>query len=552
MITSFLRLMSLASIIVFAAESVAAAATGSITGRVQNVVTGQYLNQARVTLRGGDHVTFTDNFGTYRLVGVPAGPAVVEFFYTDLDPVVVNLIVPAGGVIERHVDLTSAQRYGRDATAVKLNAFVVASDKETDAQAIATNEQRFAPNLKNVLSTDALGDVLGGSVGEFLKFMPGLTADFDNADIAGVSVRGLGGAMTAITSDGAPATNIWTGATRTVDVRSMALNDISRIELSKVPTPANPADSLGGSVNLVSKSAFERSGRQLRWGVNVVGNHEALAFGRMPHSQRDQLEHTILPGANFDFTWPVTRDFGVVIAGTTTEIYNEQHFARTTWATTGTGGALAAASQTNPYLQSFLLIDGPRNISRNSFSAKADWRVMRHGVLSLGHVLNRSTTRIGALQLTFNAGANGTPTLANASPTPRPTPRGIPHFSAAPSVAPRSPTTAPRSWRIRRVITPTSRSATTMAAGGSSPVSAVPNRVSSVATGTAVFSTRPSPPTVVRSGSTSSTSRATTPAASRCSTPPTSPSTGAISRTTARPRRTWPTPTPSTSRAMAT
>ena len=177
MITSFLRLMSVASIVVFAAASAVAAATGSITGRVQNVVTGQYLNQARVTLRGGDHVTFTDNFGTYRLVGVPAGPAVVEFFYTDLDPVVVNLTVPAGGVIERHVDLTSAQRYGRDATAVKLNAFVVASDKETDAQAIATNEQRFAPNLKNVLSTDALGDVLGGSVGEFLKFMPGLTAD---------------------------------------------------------------------------------------------------------------------------------------------------------------------------------------------------------------------------------------------------------------------------------------------------------------------------------------------------------------------------------------
>ena len=82
MITSFLRLMSVASIVVFAAVSAVAAATGSITGRVQNVVTGQYLNQARVTLRGGDHVTFTDNFGTYRLVDVPAGPAVVEFFST--------------------------------------------------------------------------------------------------------------------------------------------------------------------------------------------------------------------------------------------------------------------------------------------------------------------------------------------------------------------------------------------------------------------------------------------------------------------------------------
>lgn len=270
-------------------------ATGSINGRVQNVVTGQYLNNARVTLRGTSQIAFTDSSGTYRLVGVAAGTATLEFFYTDLDPVVVTVAVPEGGVVEQHVELTSARRYGRDASTVKLDAFVVASDKETDAQAIATNEQRFAPNLKNVLSTDALGDVVGGSVGEFLKFIPGLTAEFDNADIAGVSVRGIGGAMTSVTTDGAPATNIWTGATRTVDLRSMALNDISRIELTKVPTPANPADSLAGAVNLVGKSAFERSGRQFRWGLNVVANHENLTLGRTPTSIRDELDRKVIP-----------------------------------------------------------------------------------------------------------------------------------------------------------------------------------------------------------------------------------------------------------------
>ena len=406
----------LSGVLPFLATDVSAQpATGSINGRVQNVVTGQYLNNARVTLRGTSQIAFTDSSGTYRLVGVAAGTATLEFFYTDLDPVVVTVAVPEGGVVEQHVELTSARRYGRDASTVKLDAFVVASDKETDAQAIATNEQRFAPNLKNVLSTDALGDVVGGSVGEFLKFIPGLTAEFDNADIAGVSVRGIGGAMTSVTTDGAPATNIWTGATRTVDLRSMALNDISRIELTKVPTPANPADSLAGAVNLVGKSAFERSGRQFRWGLNVVANHENLTLGRTPTSIRDELDRKVIPGANFDFTWPVMRDFGVVLAGSATEIFTEQHFSRTTWATAGTGGALAAASQTNPYLQSFLLIDGPRNISRNSLSAKADWRVVRQGVLSFGHVINRSTTRIGALQMTFNAGSNGTPTPANGS-----------------------------------------------------------------------------------------------------------------------------------------
>ena len=33
--------------------------------------------------------------------------------------------------------------------------------------------------------------------------------------------------LTSITNDGAPASNIWTTATRSVDVRSMALNDIA-------------------------------------------------------------------------------------------------------------------------------------------------------------------------------------------------------------------------------------------------------------------------------------------------------------------------------------
>ena len=36
-------------------------------------------------------------------------------------------------------------------------------------------------------------------------------------------------------------------------------NNISRIEVTKVPTPSTPADSLAGSVNMVPRSAFERA-----------------------------------------------------------------------------------------------------------------------------------------------------------------------------------------------------------------------------------------------------------------------------------------------------
>ena len=120
----------------------AAPATGGIAGRVLNVGTGQYLNNARVSVRGTTTAAFTDKDGSYRLAGLPSGAVTLEVFFTDLDVATAEVVVPAGGTVQQDFNLTSVARYGLkgDAT-VKLDAFVVAQQRETDAQAIATNEQ---------------------------------------------------------------------------------------------------------------------------------------------------------------------------------------------------------------------------------------------------------------------------------------------------------------------------------------------------------------------------------------------------------------------------
>ncbi len=398
-----------------ASTTASAQSTGAIAGRVLNIGTGQYLTNARVTVKGTSTTVFTDKDGSYRIAGVPSGPATLEVFFTDLDLATVQVIVPAGGIVQQDVNLTSVSRYGMTAEgAIRLDAFVVAQERETDAQAIATNEQRFAPNIKNVLSTDSLGDVLGGSVGEFMKFLPGVTVESDLADVSGVSIRGIGGGMTAVTNDGAPASNIWTTATRSVDVRSMALNDIARMEVSKVPTPANPADSLAGSINLVSKSAFERSGRQLRYSLNLIGNHENLDLKKTPHSHGDKLNYKIYPGASLDFTWPVNKRFGVVIAANHSRAFNEQHRTLQTWSSIVPPGSPAGTpiNYANPLLNSLAFLDGPRDLTRNTLSVKADWKITDNGVLSVGHVASRTTTRIGSLTYTWNTGTNATSSIA--------------------------------------------------------------------------------------------------------------------------------------------
>ncbi len=389
--------------------------SGSITGEVRNAATNEPLHLARVTVRGQDKIAFTDTYGRFRINDVTAGRVLVEFFYTDLDPLTLELDLSAGGTVDRAVALTNVARYGSDADAVKLDAYVLSVNRETDAEAIATNEQRFSQNIKSVLSTDSLGDITGGSVGEFLKFIPGVTVEYDNADVASVSLRGIGGSMTAVATDGAPASGTWVTSSRSVDLRAMALNDVARIEVTKVPTPATPADSLAGSVNLVSKSAFERSGRQLIVGLNLFGNSEHLDLNKTPTTYRDRKVHKILPGANIDFTWPITPNLGVVVTATHNNLISDQRFAQMTWTATGTGAGTDAsnASFANPYLQTVQLNGGPRNIIRDTFSFKVDWRVAPHSVLSASHTANRSTTEIANSILTFNTGTVGTPTVAN-------------------------------------------------------------------------------------------------------------------------------------------
>ncbi|MBI4622422.1 MAG: TonB-dependent receptor [Verrucomicrobia bacterium] len=388
--------------------------TGTIVGRVQNVVTGNYLNQARISVKGSDAIVFTDEFGLYRLVNVRSGPNVLEVFYTDLDPQEIAVQVSAGGSVEQNVELTSKARYGEKEGIVKLGEFVVSSDRETDGMATAVNEQRFAPNIKNVLSSDSFGDILGSNVGEFLKYIPGLTAEYSQVEIVGISVRGFGGDKTGFTSDGAAVVSASAGqATRAFNMNVTSLNNVSRVEVTKVPTPATPADSLGGSVNMISKSAFERTRAQFNFGVSQVANSENLTYRKTPHSFDDSMTRKIRPGWEFDYTKPFGKNFGITLTGFQSDKFNEQHLTTTLYNAAGTS---TGASITKPFLQQHLLQDAPRSQMRTTFSLKADWRVTPNAVLSLGAQTSRSSNHGVSMNWTTDVGTNGTPTIAGGVP----------------------------------------------------------------------------------------------------------------------------------------
>jgi hypothetical protein len=138
------------------AQSSQASGPATIQGRVLNITSGDYLNNARVSIEGTALQAFTNEFGEFRLTGVPPGPVTVRVFYTGIQPQSAQLTVRAGQTATQDFNLRHADSAvpAKDDT-VQLDAFVVAAVKETNASAIAVNEQRFAENIKNVFSTSS-------------------------------------------------------------------------------------------------------------------------------------------------------------------------------------------------------------------------------------------------------------------------------------------------------------------------------------------------------------------------------------------------------------
>ncbi len=380
--------------------------TGSVSGRVLNLGNSKYVANAVVSVEGTSIETLTNSYGEFRLNGVPAGEAKVRVVSNGLDSEVATVSVTAGASTTQDFDLTSAERYGDD-KAVKLDTFVVAANREFEGNAIATNEQRYAKGLKVVMASDTFGDVTEGNVGEFLKFLPGVTVDYVAADVRTVSVRGFAASFTNVYFDGMPITSSNSGAAgRQFEFEQASINNAARVEVLKVPTPDMPANGIGGNVNLVSKSSLERKGAQFNYKVGVNFNNEDLKISKTP-GPRSEDSYKVLPGFEFDYTLPVNRNFGIVVTGLSSSQFNEQHRWQTLWNYQLGGGTIAA-----PLMQTAQLQDGPKFTDRQSVSLKADWRLSENQRVSVMVQDSYYHAFFANRNLNFDIGTTTTTTVA--------------------------------------------------------------------------------------------------------------------------------------------
>ena len=383
-------------------------ATGNVTGRVTNPATGGVIERARITVEGTNLETFSDADGYFRLGSVPAGTARMRVTFSGFPAAGAEIAITAGQTATRDFELTP-QGGAQAGQVVKLDEFVVATSRELSGAALAINEQRYAANMRTVLSTDEFGDIAEGNAAEFLKFLPGVNIDYAGGNARDVSLNGVPSDYVPVTLDGfglASAVGGGAGGTsRGVGLDQVSINNLSRVEVSFSPTPDSPGNALAGTVNLVPRSSFERTRPAGNFSAYFMLRDDIKHWGRTPAPRHPTRK--IHPGFDLSYIAPVSRKFGFTISAGQNRQYSGEPQIQNTWrgvqAVTN-GAAFPNTTPDRPYLSAVSIRNSGKDTKRSSFGFTADYRLTRADRLSFSFTYSTFNVLINHNLLTFDVG----------------------------------------------------------------------------------------------------------------------------------------------------
>ncbi len=349
------------------------AATGTIIGRVFNPVTQQYVRNAELAIPGTNFVTYSADDGSFILTGVPAGDVTLNVTYTGYEPASTRLALAPGASATHQFDL-KASVYQPGSSVVQLSQFVVSTEREGNAKAIM--EQRAAVNVKSVVASDNFGDVTGGNIGEFIKYLPGVVMDYVDSDARTARIGGLSPTYTGVSVDGmsmasAPSASFG-GNSRQFEFEQASINGVESIEISKTTTASMDADAPAGRINLRSRSAFDRKNREITAQVTMTGNEYSWDVKQTPGPYNDNY-YKIRPGFVFSYADAFKGRFGVQLSLAGNTVATEQA------GVTNTYSYVAG----RPVVTQIAFRDAPKLSNRSSFTLNTDYKLSNHLAVSL-------------------------------------------------------------------------------------------------------------------------------------------------------------------------
>ena len=328
--------------------------TGSISGRVYNPATKEFVRDAEIRVEGTSLLTSSEAGGLYSLRQVPAGQVTLSVSYTGHPKTTQTVSLAAGQTIERDFDLAPPADTARSReSVVTLGAFVVSSEVEGQAKQIMN--QRNSMSLGTSISSDVFGDVTEGNVGEFLKYLPGIEMESVEADTRGPRLGGMDPQYTGVSVDG---------------MKSASADGFAVYG----GTENGGAGTATRTINMKSKRAFDTQGRRLTYSLSGGLNSEEFTLKSTPGPD-DSFGRKVRPTASLNYSESfLNRRLGLLLGLNTSNLYNEQQRVDNTYGTTAAGV---------PVVTAIAFKDGPKWTERSTASATVDFKATPRLVLSL-------------------------------------------------------------------------------------------------------------------------------------------------------------------------
>ncbi|MDR1010099.1 MAG: TonB-dependent receptor [Opitutaceae bacterium] len=279
------------------AANIPAVANGAIEGTVYNAATDLPVSKARVIIEGTPRETLTSEDGHFHFDGVHAGDVTLIVSYLGFETQTATITVPASQTathdfqIRREGPVPRARAPGAEGSVVVMERFSVVADREMAAQAIAMNEQRHAASISHILALDELPGQGFENIGDYLRFLPGVSIIDDGESAGYLSLGGFPAHMTNVSLDGGAVAstgidNLALTGGRELSLQDVPMINVERVEITKVPTPDKPASGLGGTMNLVSQGLLGIRTARLHYSLtmNLATNDDFSFSGRSPQA----------------------------------------------------------------------------------------------------------------------------------------------------------------------------------------------------------------------------------------------------------------------------
>lgn len=215
------------------------------------VLRGRVSDEAKQTLPGATiyieelkNGVVSDVNGFYIFPGIPAGNYHLTVSYVGYEAAKTEVNIKAGMTVEKNVVLKNENRQLEE---VEVNGTFQGYQR-------AMNYQKSSQNLRNVVSADQVGRFPDANVGDAMKRIPGINVQYDQGEARFGQIRGTSPDFSSVTVNGnrLPSAE---GDIRNVQLDLIPADMIQTIVVNKVVTADMDADAIGGSVNLVTKSA---------------------------------------------------------------------------------------------------------------------------------------------------------------------------------------------------------------------------------------------------------------------------------------------------------